>query len=47
MAGVLDELFAYDGPLGADATRDGVTFNLWAPTAQVLYTRNLNILKRL
>ena len=47
MAGVLDDLFAYDGPLGADAMRDGVTFNLWAPTAQVLYTRNLNILKRL
>ncbi|KAG0620855.1 hypothetical protein M758_4G249700 [Ceratodon purpureus] len=34
VAGVLDDLFAYDGPLGVDITADGVTFNLWAPTAQ-------------
>lgn len=34
LAGVLDNLFAYDGPLGANATKDGVSINVWAPTAQ-------------
>ncbi|KAG0630362.1 hypothetical protein M758_1G172900 [Ceratodon purpureus] len=34
IAGVLDDLFAYDGPLGANATKDGVKFDIWAPTAQ-------------
>lgn len=32
----MDDLFAYDGPLGANAIKDGVSINLWAPTAQVL-----------
>lgn len=36
LAGVLDNLFAYDGPLGANATKDGVSINVWAPTAQVI-----------
>jgi hypothetical protein len=45
VAGVLDDLFAYDGPLGADATTDGVKFHLWAPTAQVSYTQNLIVFK--
>ena len=45
MAGVVDDLFAYDGPLGADATTDGVKFHLWAPTAQVSYTQNLIVFK--
>lgn len=35
VAGVLDSLFAYDGPLGAIATKDDVTISVWAPTAQV------------
>lgn len=34
VGGVLDDLFAYDGPLGANAIKDGVSINLWAPTAQ-------------
>lgn len=34
-AGVLDDLFAYDGPLGAECPEGGgVALRLWAPTAQ-------------
>ncbi|WP_203140726.1 pullulanase-type alpha-1,6-glucosidase [Marinobacter mangrovi] len=32
--GVLDDLYRYDGPLGATVTGSGVTFRVWAPTAQ-------------
>ncbi|KFK24885.1 hypothetical protein AALP_AA8G037300 [Arabis alpina] len=34
LPGVLDELFSYDGPLGAHFTPEGVSLHLWAPTAQ-------------
>ncbi|KAL2651111.1 hypothetical protein R1flu_019239 [Riccia fluitans] len=34
LPGVLDELFAYDGPLGASIMEDKVTLAVWAPTAQ-------------
>lgn len=37
VAGVLDDLFAYDGPLGANATEDGVKIDIWALTAQVTF----------
>ena len=37
IAGVLDDLFAYDGPLGANVIKDGVKFDVWAPTAQVTF----------
>jgi len=33
-AGVLDELYAYDGPLGLDFGADPVVTRVWAPTAQ-------------
>ena len=34
-AGVLDDLFVYEGPLGACIEADGsVTVSVWAPTAQ-------------
>ncbi|KAF9674926.1 hypothetical protein SADUNF_Sadunf10G0178400 [Salix dunnii] len=36
LPGVLDELFAYDGPLGAHYSEDAVTLHLWAPTAQAV-----------
>ena len=32
--GVLDDLFYYDGPLGADVSGGATTMRLWAPTAQ-------------
>ena len=32
--GVLDDLYAYDGPLGAEISGSGVTLRVWAPTAQ-------------
>ena len=32
--GVLDELFSYQGELGATVGTDNIAFNLWAPTAQ-------------
>ncbi|QLC72699.1 pullulanase-type alpha-1,6-glucosidase [Pseudomonas sp. LPB0260] len=32
--GVLDDLYAYSGRLGAEVRADGVRFRLWAPTAQ-------------
>jgi len=31
---VLDELFTYDGPLGARVGDTSVNVTLWAPTAQ-------------
>ncbi|KAK2983756.1 hypothetical protein RJ640_022698 [Escallonia rubra] len=34
LPGVLDELFSYDGPLGAVFSNDSVSVHLWAPTAQ-------------
>lgn len=34
LAGVLDSLFTYDGPLGCHITPQGVSCHLWAPTAQ-------------
>jgi hypothetical protein len=36
LPGVLDALFAYNGPLGAHVSDDAVTLTLWAPTAQVI-----------
>lgn len=36
LSGVLDELFAYDGPLGAHYSEDAVSLYLWAPTAQAV-----------
>jgi hypothetical protein len=32
--GVLDQLKFYEGPLGAEITKDAVTLRVWAPTAQ-------------
>lgn len=37
LPGVLDELFAYNGPLGAVFAKESVSLYLWAPTAQVDY----------
>ncbi|CAI9091194.1 OLC1v1026154C1 [Oldenlandia corymbosa var. corymbosa] len=37
LPGVLDELFSYNGPLGAIFLDDGVSLNLWAPTAQSVH----------
>ena len=34
LPGVLDELFFYDGPLGAHVSDDGTSIGVWAPTAQ-------------
>ena len=35
LQGAVDDLYAYDGPLGADFGRDGeVTLRVWAPTAR-------------
>jgi pullulanase len=34
IAGVLDDLFYFDGELGAQPAGEGVRFRLWAPTAQ-------------
>jgi hypothetical protein len=34
LPGVLDDLFYFDGQLGAKPGEDGVRFRLWAPTAQ-------------
>ncbi|KAH6784145.1 limit dextrinase [Perilla frutescens var. hirtella] len=34
LPGVLDELFSYDGPLGATFSSESVSLYLWAPTAQ-------------
>ncbi|MBA0775949.1 hypothetical protein Gotri_011031 [Gossypium trilobum] len=37
LPGVLDELFSYDGPLGAFYSAEAVSLCLWAPTAQAVY----------
>lgn len=37
LPGILDELFSYDGPLGAIYSGEAVSLYHWAPTAQVLY----------
>ncbi|XP_010543576.1 PREDICTED: pullulanase 1, chloroplastic [Tarenaya hassleriana] len=36
LPGVLDELFSYDGPLGAHYTEEAICLHLWAPTAQAV-----------
>ncbi|XP_050209868.1 pullulanase 1, chloroplastic [Mercurialis annua] len=36
LPGILDELFSYDGPLGAHYLKDAVSLYLWAPTAQAV-----------
>jgi hypothetical protein len=36
LPGVLDDMFAYTGPLGAVFSEKAVSLHLWAPTAQVL-----------
>uniref|UniRef100_A0A453QUX9 Uncharacterized protein n=1 Tax=Aegilops tauschii subsp. strangulata TaxID=200361 RepID=A0A453QUX9_AEGTS len=35
LPGVLDDMFAYTGPLGAVFSEESVSLHLWAPTAQV------------
>ena len=35
LPGVLDDLFSYEGPLGAVYSKEAVSLYLWAPTAQV------------
>lgn len=35
LPGVLDEIFSYNGPLGAVFSEEAVSLYLWAPTAQV------------
>ena len=35
LPGVLDDMFAYTGPLGAIFSEDSVSLHLWAPTTQV------------
>lgn len=37
LPGVLDELFSYNGPLGALFSEEAVSLYLWAPTAQVYF----------
>ena len=46
-AGVLDRLFAYNGALGATLDAKGVSFKLWAPTAQRVRLHVFNADKRL
>ncbi|KAI9124603.1 hypothetical protein K1719_004525 [Acacia pycnantha] len=36
LPGVIDELFSYNGPLGAVFSGDAVSLHLWAPTAQAI-----------
>ncbi|XP_044462126.1 pullulanase 1, chloroplastic isoform X2 [Mangifera indica] len=36
LPGILDDLFSYDGPLGAVFSEETVSLYLWAPTAQVV-----------
>ncbi|CAN6460585.1 unnamed protein product [Victoria cruziana] len=36
LPGVIDDLFAYDGPLGAIIAKETVDLYLWAPTAQAV-----------
>jgi len=37
LPGVIDELYAYDGPLGAVFSGESISLHLWAPTAQVCH----------
>ncbi|XP_030930218.1 pullulanase 1, chloroplastic isoform X2 [Quercus lobata] len=37
LPGVLDELFSYNGPLGALYSEESVSLHLWAPTAQAVF----------
>ncbi|XP_062156540.1 pullulanase 1, chloroplastic [Alnus glutinosa] len=37
LPGVLDELFSYNGPLGAVYSEESVSLYLWAPTAQAVH----------
>ncbi|OMO65703.1 hypothetical protein CCACVL1_21428, partial [Corchorus capsularis] len=37
LPGILDELFSYDGPLGALYSGESVSLYLWAPTAQAVH----------
>ena len=37
LPGVLDDLFSYNGPLGALYSEESVSLYLWAPTAQVYH----------
>ncbi|RDX83602.1 Pullulanase 1, chloroplastic, partial [Mucuna pruriens] len=37
LPGVLDELFSYNGPLGALFSEDAVSLYLWTPTAQAVH----------
>lgn len=46
-AGILDMLFAYDGELGATLDAKGVSFKLWAPTAQRVRLHVFDATKRL
>lgn len=36
LPGVLDDLFSYEGPLGAVYSKEAVSLYLWAPTAQAV-----------
>ncbi|WP_226663620.1 pullulanase-type alpha-1,6-glucosidase [Microbulbifer aggregans] len=36
LAGMLDQQFAFDGPLGARVGDDAIDFSLWAPTARTV-----------
>lgn len=45
--GVLDDLYAYDGKLGAEVTGSGVDFAVWAPTAQQVRLHAFNSSKQL
>lgn len=42
LPGILDELFSYNGPLGALYSEESVSLYLWAPTARVynLYVKS-------
>ncbi|WP_313475106.1 pullulanase-type alpha-1,6-glucosidase [Stutzerimonas kunmingensis] len=46
-AGILDMLFAYNGELGATLDARGVSFKLWAPTAQRVRLHVFDASKRL
>ena len=46
-AGILDMLFAYNGELGATLAAKGVSFKLWAPTAQRVRLHVFDAAKRL
>lgn len=36
LPGVIDELYAYDGPLGAVFSGESISLHIWAPTAQAV-----------